>query len=452
MSDQLLQRLSTRQLIQVPGPNPILIPGTGDEWDSSIIECCNVIKDQDTYYLYYHGVPLSEREQYTYRIGVATASNPLGPWEKYNGNPVVDLGSEGSWDGGERNFVAGATILKEKGDTFYLWYNSTSHKSEPDIGLAYADNPLGPWKKYEGNPVIKDFGYLGGIVKVKGKYFMYTEHFVGESSPDQGPMALATADRPEGPWIPYDRNPVLKPDDWGSWEDGGYSEAGVIHHDGVFHMFYGGTKWNKLESIGYACSVNGYDWVKHVDNPVAPRENNPDASGFAEVHTLWENPFYYLFHTLRYNSRKGFEEDLGVQVLVTRTPFKLTIPALAINTLAPGAASSLDNELKGEKTVAISGCPPISLESAATAVVTAECTYADSAKTGARLHVRASADGLEYDTHDMHAFDLPLDVGRLVRRTVKIDSGARFVKIQIENMDGKTAIQNVKASVTVGSL
>ena len=247
--EKLLTKMSTRTFIQIPGPNPILIPGEDDEWDSSIIECCNVFKDQHTYYLYYHGVPLSQRESYTYRIGVATASHPLGPWKKYGGNPIVDLGPEGSWDGGARNFVAGAAVLKERGNEYYLWYNSTSHEQQPDIGLAYADNPMGPWKKYEGNPVVKDFGFLGGVVKVNGKYHMYTEYPVGASSPDQGPMALAIAEKQEGPWKKYEGNPIIKPDDWGSWEDGGYSEAGVLYHDGAFHMFYGGPSESK-ESTG----------------------------------------------------------------------------------------------------------------------------------------------------------------------------------------------------------
>ncbi len=92
-----------------------------------------------------------------------------------------------------------------------------------DIGLAVANSPVGPWKKYEGNPVVEDFGYLGGVVKVNGKFYMYTQYPVEVT--DQGPFCVATADRPEGPWTKYDQNPILTPGDWGAWDDGGYSEA-----------------------------------------------------------------------------------------------------------------------------------------------------------------------------------------------------------------------------------
>ena len=68
--------------IQIPGPNPILRHGDDpDLWDGGVIEACNVIKDGETYYLYYHGTPL-DAERFSragYRLGVATAPHPLGP-------------------------------------------------------------------------------------------------------------------------------------------------------------------------------------------------------------------------------------------------------------------------------------------------------------------------------------------------------------------------------------
>jgi len=88
-------------------------------------------------------------------------------------NPIIDLGPEGSW---EDRHVACAAVLKEKADK------------------------------------------------------------IGASSPDQGPICLATAEKPEGPWKKYEGNPVIPAGDWGAWDDGGYSEAGVIHRDGVFHI------------------------------------------------------------------------------------------------------------------------------------------------------------------------------------------------------------------------
>lgn len=418
------------RFIQIPGPNPILVPGDGSAWDGLILEAAYVFKDGDTYYLYYHARPGDEEKwpRTGYRLGVATAPRPLGPWTRYEGNPIVDLGPEGSWEDG---WVACASVLKEEKDRYYMWYSGNGH-----VGLAYASNPLGPWEKYEKNPVLRDFGYLGSVVKVNGRYYMYCEYPIGDSSPDQGPFALATAECPEGPWRKHEGNPILPAGEWGAWDDGGFSEAGVMYHDGMFHVFYGGTKWEKLESIGYAYSLDGYNFIKHSGNPVAPRESNPDASAFAEVYTLWEPPFYYVYHTLRYLSKGG--EDLGVQILATETPFRLTMPVLSIDSLAKGTSSELD------------ACPPMGLERISDLALTVQCTYHEFARAGLRVHVRTSYDGIHCDTEDFHVFDCSCKSGTTVSKTFPVDAKAMFVKVIVENVCEEHEVKCVGVTATLG--
>ena len=83
--------LASRRFIQVPGPNPIVSRGEAGEWDESCIEAADIIKDYDTYYLYYHGWAEDEQKwpRPAYRLGVATAKHPLGPWTKHPGNPIM---------------------------------------------------------------------------------------------------------------------------------------------------------------------------------------------------------------------------------------------------------------------------------------------------------------------------------------------------------------------------
>jgi len=438
-----LRTEAAMRFIQIPGPNPILRPAEDPSaWDSSILECCNVFRDgmtgwsdnytPETYYLYYHARtrrPEKWGGRPGYRLGVASAPHPLGPWTKYSGNPVIDLGPEGSW---EDRWVACAAVLKEGSDKYYLWYNGNGY-----IGLATASNPLGPWAKYEGNPIHELRCYIGGVVKVEGKYFMYCEYPIGESSPDQGPFILLTADRPEGPWTAYDNNPVLTPDDWGSWDDGGFSESGVLYHDGVFHMFYGATKWSKLESIGYAYSLDGMSWHKHHANPVGDRHRNPDANAFAEVHTLWEPPFFYVYHTLRYISRGG--EDLGVQVFATETPFRLPMPVLALDSLSSGESSKL------------AACSPISLERVTRLSLETAGTYHAEASRGMVMHVKASSDGIHFNTEYLATFNLPLGPGERVSATFPVDVNAMFVKVVLENPDAAHEIRDVQVKAILGS-
>ena len=406
-------------------------------------------KDEFTYYWYYHG--RGDRELYPkgYRVGVATAPTPLGPWTRHEGNPILDYGPPGSWDEHSVDCVCimkeGAYDLHPEQDTYYMWY-SAGGSTGRHIGLATSSSPLGPWKKYEGNPVVEDFGYLCSVAKVNDKFFMFTQYPVEVT--DQGPFCVATADRPEGPWTKYDRNPIITPGGWGAWDDGGYSEAGVRYNDGVFHLFYGGTKTMKLESIGYAYSFDGYNWTKYSGNPVIPLTRVPNASGFAEVKHLIEPPFIYIYHTLRYTSplyidgdpeKDWATEHLAVQVLSTSPTFRIPVPVLHVASLGPNQDSGLES------------CLPVSLENASACALTVECRYPSQAKAGLRLHVRSSYDGTAYDSQDLYTFDLEASAGETVRRTVEIFPKVRFFKVTCENVDGSGDVSSLSVTATVAS-
>ena len=448
-----LSFLTNRPLIAIPGPNPILIPGNEDEWDGSAIEAACVIKDADTYYLYYHGWPKdSDLWRGGYRIGVATANHPTGPWRKAEENPLIELGEEGTWDDG---WVACAAVLKEEDNRYFMFYNGNDK-----VGLAYAEHPLGPWKKYEKNPIMEEkFGYVGSVLKVGDTYRMYNEYPIN-MSPDQGPFALATAERPEGPWK-IDATAILTPDSHGSWDSGGYSESGVLYHDGVFHTFYGGTKWERqptewksaFESIGYAASIDGTTFTKHVDNPVVPRERSADASALSEVHCLWEAPYYYLFHTLRFilkDTRKGFGEYIGMHTVATRSNFRISMPLISISSLDPGQTTPLDNRFGDSKKLEGLGCPPVSLEPARSVSITCGCTYSQAAAAALRIHVKSSWDGMVFDTEDLCSIDMPCRPGVATSMTRKIEAEVLFIKLQIENLDSNNPVTDITARVTLG--
>jgi len=110
--------------IHVMGPSPAIVPAEKDAWDGWILECCDIFKDEDTYYWYYHA--RGDRELYPkgYRVGVATAPTPLGPWTRYEGNPILDYGPAESWDSRSVDCVC---VMKEgayeraTGTFNYIW-------------------------------------------------------------------------------------------------------------------------------------------------------------------------------------------------------------------------------------------------------------------------------------------------------------------------------------------
>ena len=475
-----------RPLIHVLGPSPALSPSAEySAVDSLMLESSDVLKDLDTYYWYYHARSKDQnRWPNAYRLCVATAPNLLGPWKRYEGNPILDTGEKGEWDHG---LTACACLMKEgaydiapQTETYYMWYfghGGADFTGFGAVGLATADNPLGPWKKYEGNPVMEwPMGgvYPGSVSKIDGKFYMFAQHPV--SVADQGPFCIATADKPEGPWKIYEANPVLTPGDWGAWDDGGFSEACARYHEGIFHCIYGGTKTPKIESLGYAWSFDGIRWHKYAANPVIPLGRVPDASGFAEVHCYVEGPYIYVFHTLRYYTGDGTArgvssyaplkeedfgkeamtshilhnnynvydtdwdtEDLAIQVLTIDPQFKITFPILMMDSLDAGQSSRLQ------------ACLPIGLEAASTLAIATECAYDSDAKAGLRLHVRGSDDGVHCDTVDLHTIDIPLDKGKTVRKTVELSPNVKFARVIVENLDRLHAAKSVNVTVTIGN-
>ena len=65
--------------------------------------------------------------------------------------------------------------------------------------MATANHLLEPQAKYEQTPVLENFGYLNSMVKVQGRYYLFTTHSVVAVALNYSPFVVATADRVEGP-------------------------------------------------------------------------------------------------------------------------------------------------------------------------------------------------------------------------------------------------------------
>jgi len=449
--------LERRPFVHIPGPNPILMSGTEGSWDEGIVEQADVIKDFNTYYMYYHGAPSDKKKwgNVGYQIGLATASNPLGPWTKYGDEPLLGVGPAGSWDD---LHVACATVLREAPDKYLMFYCGKKDEkiSRPSgnysIGLATASKPTGPWTRYNKNPIIPFFGYVSSVVRANEKYYLFSAYPVALRADDYSPMSVAIADKPEGPWTILKENPIFPLNEIGAWDDAGYSEGKVTLWEGVFHMFYGGGKEykpriNTRESIGYAYSFDGLHFTRYGGNPVAAWETNPNAAAFAEVRTLFEPPFIYAYHTLRYidpaqvpfaKQRTHAIEHIGVQILASQTPFRLAMPVITLESLAGGTST------------AIGDCPPISIQTVTQVSLTAECAYKRDARAGMRVHVLSSYDGVSYDTSYLFSFDNDISPGSVGRRTVELNAKVRFFKVLIENLDKDNSLSKIKVTATLG--
>lgn len=335
----------------IPGPNPIVAPHGTDEWDSTECEVAGgVSKINGTYYLIYHCTGAEG-----YSIGISTSKHPLGPWTIPPKTPNLPRGGPHDWD---RNDVASFNIMPDPNHSgqWLGWYEGGPGDGLWSLGFARAPHPLGPWTKYSANPILgghkvcdknRSFTgscgglYVGSVVHgshTGGEYWLYLEAPINCN--DEGPMALWSSNNPEGPFV--FRAYVLDGGDQGGWDSGRYSESRVMYHDGMWHIFasassVGNPSPNKInEQIGWAFSEDGVRFSEYRSNPIAPYTGTtPHLAAMAEGHGWIEEPFIYVYHTIRWDDNKDpfapnyrNAEDLGVEVFSISPYFELDMPLI----------------------------------------------------------------------------------------------------------------------------
>lgn len=92
----------------------------------------------------------------------------------------------------------GPSVIKHK-DLYYLFYTANDfHNPDYAVGYATSDSPLGPWTKYEGNPIlsknllgVNGTGHGDFFTKNKRRYYVFHTH---NSAGKVGPRKTAVVD------------------------------------------------------------------------------------------------------------------------------------------------------------------------------------------------------------------------------------------------------------------
>jgi predicted GH43/DUF377 family glycosyl hydrolase len=133
--------------------NPVLDLGNPGSWEDSEVFHPSVVYDGHTYHMWYNGFASSMQ-----RTGYATSSDGI-IWEKYSGNPVLEMGQSGSWD--DFMLVLMATLYMD--NQYHMWYTAGDGTDEDTryFRVGYATSPDGiAWMKHPDNPVL-DIGPVG---------------------------------------------------------------------------------------------------------------------------------------------------------------------------------------------------------------------------------------------------------------------------------------------------
>jgi len=240
---------------------PVLDVGSGDAWDSRLLEAPFIIKEGPTSYkMWYTG---RGPDDYL-RIGYATSTDGIN-WTKYAGNPVLDLGTD-TWN---NRYMHGPSIIQEDG-LYKMWLHTAGENGGGWTSyMAYATSPSGiTWTLAITNPLFSrdpahywESNWIWGpnVLHIGGSYRMWYSAWGSGASHTGYATSTNGID-----WTKYNSGaePVLS-GTGGEWDEGAASDPCVLYASGVYTMWYdNGT------SIGVATSTNGITWTKYAGNPV----------------------------------------------------------------------------------------------------------------------------------------------------------------------------------------
>ena len=124
-------------------------------YEEKAIDGHMMVDDDGIVYLYY--VRLYQGN----KIYVAKLSEDLLGIEEMYETCLIEAQDE--WETVDCSVTEGPFVLKHKG-LYYLTYSANHTRcSEYAVGVAISDNPLGPFKKFKGNPILCKKGNLYGV-------------------------------------------------------------------------------------------------------------------------------------------------------------------------------------------------------------------------------------------------------------------------------------------------
>jgi predicted GH43/DUF377 family glycosyl hydrolase len=249
--------------VKDPG-NPVLDVGAPGAWDDSRVVAGPVILESGVYRMWYTGWDGTVNVHF--QVGLATSSDGVN-WTREATNPVLALGSPGTWDD---ESVAQAAVIKD-GGVYKMWY-SGNDGSVGRIGYATSTDGISWNKDSLNNPVLEpdvgqwdgNFAHMCTVIKDGSTYKMWysgandfmTSHRIGYATSTDGIT-----------WVKYAGNPVLEPVHAGTWDDVQVWFPYVVKEGSTYRMWYGGYDGYSTR-IGYATSLDGISWQVQDDNPV----------------------------------------------------------------------------------------------------------------------------------------------------------------------------------------
>ncbi len=209
-------------------------------------EDSKIAKRGDTYYMFVS----SGRWTDSMEIYVLNSKSLLGPWVKCQEKPIIETGN---FFGFDYRYLRLGSINFDDG-SWHLYYSGQNFLKEDSVGIAMtsdADFPFG-WKKYSRNPVLKKSGkgwessaiLTLCLKKINDRWY---GHYTGKGKDRKYHLGICYGESPLGPFKRYQGNPILGQ---GNWDFNGPARADFVKTENKIYGTYESTKTGPVFQIG----------------------------------------------------------------------------------------------------------------------------------------------------------------------------------------------------------
>lgn len=282
--------------------NPVLVK-ENNFYEGTAIGSPSVILINDTLRMVYAagGTDLKGR------INAAYSTDGTS-WTKHVENPVLDIGTPGSWDD---YFLDTPEIIQDStGFKLYYFGDTDNDPIGSAFGVATSTDLIN-WTRSDLNPILSpgqpgewDGLYIESptVAFAEGTYYML---YSGIDTMWQVKIGLATS--PDGiNWTKFAGNPVLDGGLNTSWEGFSIATPSLLKTDTGFEVWYCGVSYsdmldnNQIDTIkiGYASSSDAIHWVKYAGNPILDTYAEPYTS--FETRGPWTPDVIYWADSAKY--------------------------------------------------------------------------------------------------------------------------------------------------------
>jgi predicted GH43/DUF377 family glycosyl hydrolase len=237
-----------------------ILPPSGDGWQSTWTANPDLLQFGDRLLLFYrgHGV-LPGRETMHDRIGVSEVlSIGFGTLELSSlagGQPVVDVGPEGSFDG--QDVLDPATVMFQ--GRVLLYYSALGNGPD-SVGLAVSDDGIN-FEKI-GKVLV---GRAPDVIELNGTLFM-----VYQREDEHKNYRIYLASSSDGyEWTDVQRAPIFQREEE-SWDSLSVATVRLSKDGEWIYAIYGGSSYlaDEPEYFGLARTKDLLTWEFHVGNPI----------------------------------------------------------------------------------------------------------------------------------------------------------------------------------------